>query len=282
MLISNVSDTARWVAMYRALESERPDALFKDAWARRLAGERGQAILDGMPRGREWGWPMVVRTAVMDEIILKEVAAGADLVVNLAAGLDMRPYRLSLPSSLRWAEADLPEILDEKTAMVAGEKPACRLERIPADLADASARRSVLARVSAGRRRALIITEGLLIYLESAQVEALAKDLAASPAAQRWLIDIASPRLIEMMRGSWGKVTAAGGAPFKFAPPEHTKFFEPFGWREFEFRSTFAEALRLHRAPGMAWFWRLMMAFAPPKGREMWSRFSGVALLERI
>ena len=29
---SNVSDTARWVAVYRADESARPDAVFRDPW----------------------------------------------------------------------------------------------------------------------------------------------------------------------------------------------------------------------------------------------------------
>ncbi len=40
--IRNVSDTALWVAMYRAMESERADALFYDPYARVLAGERGE------------------------------------------------------------------------------------------------------------------------------------------------------------------------------------------------------------------------------------------------
>lgn len=35
-LIRNVSDTARWVAVFRAMESERPDAVFRDPLARRL------------------------------------------------------------------------------------------------------------------------------------------------------------------------------------------------------------------------------------------------------
>ena len=40
--IRNVSDTALWVAIYRAMESERPDAIFRDPYARRLGGERGK------------------------------------------------------------------------------------------------------------------------------------------------------------------------------------------------------------------------------------------------
>lgn len=39
-LIRNISDTARWAAVYRARESQRLDALFRDPFARRLAGAR--------------------------------------------------------------------------------------------------------------------------------------------------------------------------------------------------------------------------------------------------
>ena len=95
--IRNVSDTASWVAIYRAMESERPDALFDDPYARRLGGERGEAIVKALPRGASMSWPMVVRTAVMDEIVLRCVHEGAATVLNLAAGLDARPYRLALP-----------------------------------------------------------------------------------------------------------------------------------------------------------------------------------------
>src|ERR1700683_3089968 len=50
-LIRNVSDTARLVAVDRAVESERPDALFRDPFARRLAGERGARIAKSNPLG---------------------------------------------------------------------------------------------------------------------------------------------------------------------------------------------------------------------------------------
>jgi O-methyltransferase involved in polyketide biosynthesis len=44
--IRNISDTANWAAVYRARESERPDALFRDPFARRLAGELGERIFE--------------------------------------------------------------------------------------------------------------------------------------------------------------------------------------------------------------------------------------------
>src|SRR5947209_10178965 len=40
--IRNISDTARWAAVYRARETERADAVFLDPLARKLAGERGE------------------------------------------------------------------------------------------------------------------------------------------------------------------------------------------------------------------------------------------------
>src|SRR6185369_9256689 len=85
MSIDNVSDTARWVAVYRAMETARPDAIFRDPFADRLAGQRGREILAGMPQGNAYAWPMIVRTAVFDEIILDAVQnKKVDLVVNLA------------------------------------------------------------------------------------------------------------------------------------------------------------------------------------------------------
>ena len=90
VLVSNVSDTARWVACYRAIKSARPDAIFKDPLAERLAGEKGKAIAARAAKNMHNGWPVIARTKVIDDLILASVAVGCDCVVNLAAGLDTR------------------------------------------------------------------------------------------------------------------------------------------------------------------------------------------------
>lgn len=279
--ISHVSDTAHWVAVYRAMESERPDALFRDPYARRLAGPRGAAIVQAMPRGRQWAWPMIVRTAVMDEILLRAIARdGVRTVVNLAAGLDARPYRLELPRSLRWIDVDLPAIQRYKRDVLAGEMPRCALEWLPADLADAAQRRAVLQQVAAGPGPALAITEGLLIYLERDQVTALARDLGDCAPLSWWLMDLANPRLLKLMDRTWGR-SVRQGAPFRFAPPEGTAFFEPTGWREAEFRSMWEESLRLKRSMPLAGFWNLVGRLYPKKTREETRRMSGIVLLRK-
>lgn len=280
MSITHISDTAAWVAMYRALESERPDAIFHDPYARRLAGERGETILDAIPKARSWGWPMVVRTALMDEMTEHLVwEERADLVINLAAGLDARPYRLRLPAELHWVEVDFPDVITYKEGILQGESPRCRLERVPLDLADREARQGLFDRLGADARRALVIAEGLLVYLGAEGVEALAADLRAVPTIEWWLIDLASPKVLAWMEKSWGQQVAAGGAPFRFAPAEGTAFFSRLGWREEAYRSTGEEAERLGRAP---WWWpipRFLGRFASSRRREEARRMSGVALL---
>lgn len=283
MPLENISDTARWVAVYRAMETARPDAIFRDPFAERLAGERGHQILDEMPQGRATAWPMIVRTALFDEIVLEAVQGRqADLVVNLAAGLDARPWRLPLPPSLRWVDVDLPGILNYKTESLRDEKPVCRYEAVTADLKDRPARQKLFAQIGAGASRAIVMTEGLLVYLPAEEVASLAADLHAQPGFTWWVTDLASPKLLQRMTRMWGKQLKEGGSPFVFGPPEGTEFFRPHGWREAQFRSTWEEARRLNRRMKGAWFWDLVARLSPKKAREEMRRFAGTVLLERV
>ncbi|MFL5576429.1 MAG: class I SAM-dependent methyltransferase [Gemmatimonadaceae bacterium] len=285
MPIRNVSDTARWVAVYRAMETERSDAIFHDPFARRLAGERGERIVDELRRGRESAWAMIVRTAVFDEVILDVIRnGGATHVINLAAGLDARPWRLSLPPSLHWIDVDLPAILEYKAEVIGDARPHCRYEAVPADLTDPAARAALLARLGeeAAGGQALVVTEGLLIYLTPEQVGALARDLHAVPPLRWWLIDLATPDLLRMLSRDWGSTLERGNAPFLFAPAEGPAFFRRFGWREREFRSALDEARRLRREMRGMWLWRLIGRLSSVQRRERMRRMSGFVLLERV
>jgi len=283
--LRNVSDTALWVAVFRAQESEREDPLFFDPYARQLAGERGAEIARqlGMP-----GWPIVVRTQVLDEMILKAVEEdGFDTVLNLAAGLDTRPYRLALPATLRWIEVDLPGMVEYKRDALKEAKCFCRLERHAVDLADPQARRALFTKVGAAADKVLVVTEGLLIYLDPEEVKALAVDLHQPPAFKRWLMDIASPALLKMMerQGLTGSDHALLKNPevrFKFAPQEHVEFFRPYGWKPGEYRATGFEAKRLKRfeIPLLFKLINTLISLSPGARAKM-RKFSGITALER-
>jgi methyltransferase (TIGR00027 family) len=277
-LIRNISDTALWAAVYRARETERADPLFRDPFARRLAGVRGEQIATSLPfsDGATWAW--VMRTYLYDQFVNEQIQQGVDMVVNLAAGLDARPYRMVLPGSLKWIEVDLAGILDYKEEILSAEKPVSQLERIRLDLSDVSGRRELFSQLGRRSAKTLIITEGLLIYLTPDEVGALARDLAAPPSFQRWLTDVASPGLLRLLQKNMGLQLEQSGASFKFGPKEGPGFFAPYGWTPIDVRSPLKAAARLKRLS----FGMRLLALLPASNGAQGSRpWSGICLLAK-
>ena len=65
------------------------------------------------------------------------------MIINLAAGLDARPYHMELPPQLQWVEVDLAPLTDYKEEILAGEKPRCQLRRVRMDLSDREKRQQL-------------------------------------------------------------------------------------------------------------------------------------------
>jgi methyltransferase (TIGR00027 family) len=282
-LIKDVSDTAFWIAHYRALETERGDALFHDPLAVRLAGEHGRNIAQAMPHARIIGWATVMRTCIIDDFIRAAVAEGVDTVLNLGAGLDTRPYRMNLPALLEWVEADFPHIVEYKQSRLADEPPRCRLQRVKIDLADLAARRALFARLDARAGRMLILTEGLVPYLGVEETTSLADDLAALAHVRYWVVDYFSPEAMKV-RQHMRMGRAMQNAPFRFAPADWFAFFEQHGWRVGEIRYLVEEGARLHRPIPLPWpmqfLVRALQLWASPKRRDALRKFAAYVLLE--
>jgi methyltransferase (TIGR00027 family) len=244
--ITHVSDTARWTALHRATETARSDALFSDPLAERLAGEHGRAIVAGVPRITRNGWWLVARTKIIDDIVADAVADGCDRVLNLAAGLDTRPYRLDLPAGLSWVEADLPGLVAEKNALLADQTPRCQVTRAAVDLADPQALHTFLNEALADATKALVLTEGLLMYLEVSDVVALS-DALKRPEIAWWMVNFTGPHVKRSMNTKMAGLMQ--NAPFKFAPDNGLGFFEEQGWIVKSWESLFHAAYRLRRLP---------------------------------
>ena len=276
--IRNISDTALWVAIYRARETDRPDALFRDLFARKLAGETGEQIAKEMQTGQRYEWPYVSRTVRFDQIVSEQVNQGADMVINLAAGLDTRPYRMDLPASLKWVEVDLPAMIDYKEEILDTEKPRCALERVRLDLADVAARRELFTRLGSASRKTLIITEGLLVYLTRDEVTSLGHDLAAQPSFSDWAIDLCSPGLLKMLQDNLSALEKAG-SPLKFGPEEGPDFFLTSGWKQVEVYSMLKTAAKIKRLPfGL----RLVALLPESNGRQGSRPWGAVCRLTRM
>jgi methyltransferase (TIGR00027 family) len=247
--IHSISDTARWVAVYRARESQRADAVFRDPFAERLAGDRGKEIAASMPFAEKSSWSFIARTWLIDQLISEQVRAGVEMVVNLAAGLDARPYRMDLPRSLQWVEVDLPEILAYKEDVLRNEKPVCGLEHVRLDLSNAEGRHELFSRLGQPAKRVLVVTEGLLVYLTEEEVTALGNDLAAQPAFQHWIIDLVSPALLKMLARKMSAPLDQAGIPLKFAPHTGPEFFNQCGWKLEQVHSILHTAAKIKRLP---------------------------------
>ncbi len=271
-LIRNISDTALWVAVYRARETERKDALFRDPFARKLAGDRGEQIAKNMQVGQRYEWPYVARTVRFDQIITEQIKHGTDMVINLAAGLDTRPYHMDLPASLQWIEVDLPAMIDYKEEILHNEKPRCALERVHLDLASVAARRELFQRLGSKAKKVLVLTEGLLVYMTRDEVAELGKDLSTQGSFRDWAIDLCSPGLLKMLQKNLGALEEAG-SPLKFGPEEGPEFFIPTGWAPAEVYSMLKTAAKLGRLP----FGLRILALLPESNGRQGSRPWGAA-----
>ncbi len=141
----SVGVTAVGVAAMRAIESRRPDALFRDPYAARLVEavgpDWGRLLGDGVALDpeieRRYG-PMsaflTARTVYFDEFFAAAVAAGIRQIVILASGLDARAYRLEWPSGAVLFELDQPKVLEFKAKALAGERPRVDRREVAVDL----------------------------------------------------------------------------------------------------------------------------------------------------
>ncbi len=280
----DISETAHLVAMYRALASECPKALFQDPFARLLAGSQGEmmvAVLGEQQRGVN---ALAIRTQAIDQMIQRLITTKTvGTVLNLGAGLDTRPYRLALPPTLRWIEVDLPDILTYKEQILQEFQPVCEIDRIKLDLTDFQLRHQLLTEINAAHQPVLVITEGLLAYLTEPQVAALAKDLQQQSQLRWWLLDLASPFLLQQSRRNpeqqiFDQYFADGQPTFLFAPAAGTQFFQPYGWQVREFRSIWSESQHLQKFAGLSVI--LMRLFAQQYWQAI-SQDSGFVLLEQ-
>lgn len=277
--IRHVTDTAYWTAAIRAKETLRSDALFRDVLAGVLCGERGRKIAQAMPRPRLVEWGTVLRTAAIDRLIHQALALDAGAMINMGAGLDTRPYRMTLPALLRWIEMDFPSILEYKNAVLGDRTSVCGLQRFGIDLLDLSERRKAVSRCSDFAKRAVVITEGVIPYLPNEDVASLAEELHASPSVGYWIQDFdnAGPR--PLPRGWQDRLRAA---PFRFQVRDWFGFFEQRGWKPRIIITSAGEAERVNRPYPYDFPYGLLMRALPREMRQKIKSLSGAVLMQKI
>jgi methyltransferase (TIGR00027 family) len=276
--VTHVTDTAYWVAHFRAKEAQRATPVFRDSLASLLCGNRGRQIARSIPRAAMVEWGTVVRTSAIDQLIHELLQSGVDTVLNLGAGLDTRPYRMNLPAELRWVEVDFPNLVELKNAKLAEHKPVCRLERIGMDLLDRPSRNEVFARVGAASKNVLVISEGFISYFSNYEISNLAGDLHAIPSIRSWIQDFDNAPKRRLPSG-WAKKLQA--APFLFEVKDWFGFFEKYGWKALQTITTADESKRIGRPYPWDLPYGLLLRALPKEMSQRILSLSGVVLMQR-
>ncbi len=151
---TSVGTTAVMVAAARAVETEQPEPLIRDPYAKLLvtsagAGVMWEAMLDPELAAKieaidaesaahlhHMRGYQAVRTNFFDTYFLDAVAIGIRQVVILASGLDSRAYRLDWPAGTTVYEIDQPQVLAYKSTTLAdnGVTPSADRREVAIDL----------------------------------------------------------------------------------------------------------------------------------------------------
>lgn len=225
--MQEIERTALWVAGIRALETERDNALFKDPFARRLAGEDGvEGLRQSFANGCSLPPAIEVRTRWLDDQIALSLSGGMRQAVIVGAGLDARTYRLSWPAGTRVFEVDHPEILAYKANKLADATPSCDFISVAADLREGWPETLAMNGFDA-QRPTLWLAEGLLCYFKAEHVHALlARIDSLSAPGSLLLADILGRSMLDSAGAGLLHSMAR-----EFGTDEPEALLEPLGWK---------------------------------------------------
>lgn len=180
-IATSVGSTAVMVAAARAVETDSPNPLIRDPYAKLLVSEAGpgvwELILDGSTEARldavdpetaailhHMRGYQAVRTHFFDAYFAAATAAGIRQAVILASGLDSRAYRLEWPAGTTVYEIDQPKVLEYKAATLIKVPPSANHRQVPIDLRQDWPTALCGAGFDPAERTAWL-AEGLLMYL---------------------------------------------------------------------------------------------------------------------
>ncbi|WP_433203636.1 class I SAM-dependent methyltransferase [Nocardia sp. CA-107356] len=180
-IVSSVGMTALGVAAARAIETKQPDALVHDEYAALFVVASGDPDMNRLITDPTlWAQTPFTsgfigyRSKFFDDFFLSAAAAGVTQAVILAAGLDVRAYRLDWPAGEVVFEIDQPKVLEFKRQVLTESGTAPRSDRreVPVDLRDDWPAALVEAGFDPTSPTAWS-AEGLLPYLPGAAQDAL-------------------------------------------------------------------------------------------------------------
>jgi methyltransferase (TIGR00027 family) len=277
--IQDVTDTAIWVAAYRAEENKRKDALFRDPFAEKLIGEKGIELARRTQGSRYTAWSVVIRTYIIDHFIEDLISSGkVNTVLNLGAGLDSRAYRMNFPPRFRWIEVDFPKMIDYKKELLQSDHPKCQLEYYSFDLSLEDQRDILLEKLSFNNTdKVLVLTEGVIPYLNNENASQFVHWLYQQNAFLFWITEYYSPEILSFLRTP-KRLKQMEQSPFLFNPDDWFGFFKERGWTPLEIKYFGEVSEKVGRTPPVpSWLRENDL-----DGQDRIKKFLGYSLLKKL
>jgi len=195
LLLSGISETLLIPLYFRALESQRADAIIKDEKAvelvRRLDYDFSQLKHIRMNEGNKVARFMLTRE--LDRYTRNFLKRHPNaVVVHIGCGLDSRFERVD-NGRVEWYDLDLPEVIEVRRRYIGGE--AGRYHQLSCSVFEDA----WLGKVKAlGARPILFVAEAVLVYFTEDQVKGLVMKLQETFPGSELVFDAWSPFFIRL------------------------------------------------------------------------------------
>ena len=187
--LQGVAETLIIPLYYRALETQRPDALVKDAKAVEVIG-RIDYDFGRFSRLQSEQLAILVRLRLFDAAVRSFLTEHPDgVIVDIGCGLNTRFHRVD-NGTLEWFDLDLPEVIVLRRQLL-GEPPRCHL------LAGSALDPAWMDQLGkAAGRPVLFVAEGVFPYWTEAQVKGVVLALKERFPGARLVFDATSRLLV--------------------------------------------------------------------------------------
>lgn len=220
-----ISKTAFYCCGVRMEDAASANPVCNDTYAQVFMNNEGLAMLAAFKNETRPNASNVARHRIIDDLLQHELDTDSDrLIVLIGAGFDSRAFRLKGGS---WVELDEPQVISYKNERLPSEKSPNELQRIPIDFSSESVE-DKLARFS--NRSAVIVIEGVFMYLEEQNIDRLLQTLGKLFPKHKLICDLMTREFFENSGKTISEKITGMGAPFKFTPDNPDELFLKAGY----------------------------------------------------
>jgi methyltransferase (TIGR00027 family) len=207
--LSGVSETMLVTLSARAQDARRPNSILHDNW--------GADVLDQLNYTRpktlcdqSLFHTLVLRARLLDTWTAEFLNANPEAtVLHLACGLDSRALRLAWGPRVRWIDVDMPEIIALRQKLLPNP-PSGDYRLVASSVTETSWLEDVPA-----DRPTIVVMEGLVAYLEGAEVKGLIERICERFPSGQVIFDTIGTTFLRLQ--SFNRPIARTGAVMRFA-----------------------------------------------------------------